>query len=242
MHGHRACSASRPAATATITSARCCSKRNDFIIVDFEGEPGRTLAERRAQALAADRRCRHAALLRLCASCRARARCAAGEAKIRPTGRRCCETWEQEARRTFIASYDEVARASGLYESLQESRPLLTLFEIDKALYEVRYELGNRPDWTRIPLRACFALSRMSTLEAPWTSHQPADALPPSPRQAQRIGAVWPGQPYPRGATWDGEGVNFSLFSANADKVELCIFDPSGQARGAADRAARAHG
>ena len=30
----------------------------------------------------------------------------------------------------------------------------------------------------------------------------------------QPIGAVWPGQPYPRGATWDGEGVNFSLFSA----------------------------
>src|SRR3954463_2199628 len=43
------------------------------------------------------------------------------------------------------------------------------------------------------------------------------------------IRAVWPGQPYPRGATWDGEGVNFSLFSANADKVELCIFDPSGR-------------
>lgn len=43
------------------------------------------------------------------------------------------------------------------------------------------------------------------------------------------ITAVWPGSPYPRGATWDGEGVNFSLFSANAEKVELCIFDPSGR-------------
>ena len=41
--------------------------------------------------------------------------------------------------------------------------------------------------------------------------------------------AVWPGQPYPRGATWDGEGVNFSVFSTNAEKVELCIFDPSGR-------------
>jgi glycogen operon protein len=40
---------------------------------------------------------------------------------------------------------------------------------------------------------------------------------------------VWPGQPYPRGATWDGEGVNFSLFSANAEKVELCLFDPTGR-------------
>jgi glycogen operon protein len=43
------------------------------------------------------------------------------------------------------------------------------------------------------------------------------------------ITAVWPGSPYPRGATWDGEAVNFSLFSANADKVELCLFDPSGR-------------
>ncbi|HZO20973.1 MAG TPA: glycogen debranching protein GlgX [Steroidobacteraceae bacterium] len=43
------------------------------------------------------------------------------------------------------------------------------------------------------------------------------------------IRAVWPGQPYPRGATWDGEGVNFSIFSGNAEKVELCLFDPTGR-------------
>jgi glycogen operon protein len=40
---------------------------------------------------------------------------------------------------------------------------------------------------------------------------------------------VWPGQPYPLGATWDGKGVNFALFSAHAEKVELCLFDRSGQ-------------
>ena len=38
-----------------------------------------------------------------------------------------------------------------------------------------------------------------------------------------------PGQPGPLGATWDGEGVNFALFSANAERVELCIFDASGR-------------
>jgi isoamylase len=43
------------------------------------------------------------------------------------------------------------------------------------------------------------------------------------------ITAVWPGQPYPRGATWDGEGVNFSIFSGRADKVELCLFDNTGR-------------
>jgi isoamylase len=36
---------------------------------------------------------------------------------------------------------------------------------------------------------------------------------------------IWPGKPYPLGATWDGAGVNFSLFSENATKVELCLFD-----------------
>ncbi len=40
---------------------------------------------------------------------------------------------------------------------------------------------------------------------------------------------VWPGKPYPLGATWDGEGVNFALFSEHAEKVELCLFDPSGR-------------
>ncbi|MDQ3440210.1 MAG: glycogen debranching protein GlgX, partial [Planctomycetota bacterium] len=39
---------------------------------------------------------------------------------------------------------------------------------------------------------------------------------------------VWPGRPYPLGATWDGAGVNFAIFSENAIKVELCLFDSSG--------------
>lgn len=41
--------------------------------------------------------------------------------------------------------------------------------------------------------------------------------------------AVWPGRPHPLGAEWDGKGVNFALFSAHADKVELCVFDSTGQ-------------
>ena len=41
---------------------------------------------------------------------------------------------------------------------------------------------------------------------------------PPNPR-------VWPGTPAPLGATWDGEGTNFALYSAHATAVELCLFD-----------------
>jgi glycogen operon protein len=39
---------------------------------------------------------------------------------------------------------------------------------------------------------------------------------------------VYPGQPYPLGATYDGAGTNFSIFSDAAEKVELCLFDESG--------------
>jgi isoamylase len=41
--------------------------------------------------------------------------------------------------------------------------------------------------------------------------------------------ATWPGDAYPLGATWDGEGVNFALFSEAAERVELCLFDASGR-------------
>jgi len=39
---------------------------------------------------------------------------------------------------------------------------------------------------------------------------------------------IWPGRPFPLGATWDGGGTNFSLFSENAERVELCLFDDTG--------------
>jgi maltose alpha-D-glucosyltransferase/alpha-amylase len=133
-------------------------KRNDFIIVDFEGEPGRTLAERRlkhspltdvAGMLRSFAYARHAALDRYSVQ--------GGDESGR--WEQQLHAWEQETRRTFITAYDEVASVTGLYESLQRAQPLLTLFEIDKALYEVRYELGNRPDWTRIPLHSLLAIT-----------------------------------------------------------------------------------
>ena len=50
-----------------------------------------------------------------------------------------------------------------------------------------------------------------------------------SKRIIQHVTEIWPGLPYPAGATWDGEGVNFALFSEHAEKVELCLFDDSGR-------------
>jgi isoamylase len=48
-------------------------------------------------------------------------------------------------------------------------------------------------------------------------------------RMNPAVSEVWRGSPSPLGATWDGSGVNFALYSENADRVELCLFDPKGR-------------
>jgi len=53
--------------------------------------------------------------------------------------------------------------------------------------------------------------------------------LPPSFSFLRSSGHVSAGTPFPLGATWDGRGTNFALFSANASKVELCLFDREGR-------------
>jgi isoamylase len=57
--------------------------------------------------------------------------------------------------------------------------------------------------------------------------------MTPPPRTPRRLvthaSTVWRGQPAPLGATWDGAGVNFALHSENAERVELCLFDPKGR-------------
>ena len=47
--------------------------------------------------------------------------------------------------------------------------------------------------------------------------------------EVTQVSRITEGQPFPLGATWDGLGVNFALFSAHATKVELCLFDSSGE-------------
>ena len=48
-------------------------------------------------------------------------------------------------------------------------------------------------------------------------------------KKVESAPTVWPGRSYPLGATWDGQGVNFALFSEHAEKVELCLFDADGK-------------
>src|SRR5688572_6707910 len=55
-------------------------------------------------------------------------------------------------------------------------------------------------------------------------------APPPSPSASSGV-IVWPGEPLPLGALWDGRGTNFSVFSEVATQVELCLFDEHGEER-----------
>ena len=56
---------------------------------------------------------------------------------------------------------------------------------------------------------------------------EPSSSTEPS-RAAPTVTMVWPGSPYPLGATYDGAGTNFSLFSEVADRVELCLIARDG--------------
>jgi maltose alpha-D-glucosyltransferase/alpha-amylase len=134
-------------------------KRNDFIIVDFEGEPGRPLAERRVK---------HSPLRDVAGMLRS-FRYARGAAMQKSNlqstddhGRLegMLEIWESETRRMFLSTYDTVARAAGLYSSFEEVQSLLGLLELEKALYEMRYEINNRPDWAGIPLRSLITFTQ----------------------------------------------------------------------------------
>src|SRR5438128_1805042 len=65
---------------------------------------------------------------------------------------------------------------------------------------------------------------------APHTdTRSPTRSRPVRKRHARQRARVTEGLPDPLGATWDGLGVNFALFSANATKVELCLFDARGE-------------
>jgi maltose alpha-D-glucosyltransferase/alpha-amylase len=125
--------------------------RNDFVIIDFEGEPERPLAERRAKhsplkdvagMLRSFNYVAYTALMRVTTER------PADLAALEPHARQ----WEQTARRAFLEAYASTAAEAGLYPSWDEMQGLLGLLVLEKALYELRYELTSRPEWVRIPL------------------------------------------------------------------------------------------
>ncbi|HEX3848752.1 MAG TPA: maltose alpha-D-glucosyltransferase, partial [Steroidobacteraceae bacterium] len=132
--------------------------RGDFVIIDFEGEPGHSLEQRRAKhsplrdvagMLRSFSYVQHSALRNVAHSDAEAQRLA-----------RLARAWLGEVRAAFLAAYDAAARGANLYgnEPLEPGRGLLGLFELEKSLYELRYELGNRPTWAGIPLQGILDL------------------------------------------------------------------------------------
>jgi maltose alpha-D-glucosyltransferase/alpha-amylase len=123
---------------------------NDFVIIDFEGEPSRPLADaRRKHSALRD----VAGMLRSFSYANWSARAQAGTQDASGL-----DAWEAEVRRAFLAAYAAATEGSGLYASFDDVQGLLSLFELEKVLYELRYEINNRPAWVPVPLSGLMGI------------------------------------------------------------------------------------
>jgi maltose alpha-D-glucosyltransferase / alpha-amylase len=132
-------------------------KRNDFVITDFESSPdaGAALKRRKSSPLTDV-----ASMLRSFAYARRAGleQCSLIPAEDRSRWDPQLEEWEQQTRSAFLSTYDEIARASGLYSSFAHAAPLLRLFELQAACADLRRELLGRPEWAVVPLRVLARL------------------------------------------------------------------------------------
>jgi maltose alpha-D-glucosyltransferase / alpha-amylase len=132
--------------------------RGDFVILDFEGEPARSLEERRAK---------HSPLKDVAGMLRSFSYAAfaalthyitrrpAALEQLEPWAR----LWESSVSAEFLRAWRENAGASPMVPAAREHfDELLEIYMLDKALYELMYELNNRPAWIRIPLHGILSL------------------------------------------------------------------------------------
>jgi maltose alpha-D-glucosyltransferase/alpha-amylase len=129
----------------------------DFLIIDFEGEPTRPFPERRRK---------HSPLRDVAGMVRSldyarwtslRNAAQSPEENDRLTA--LAAAWHDASRAAFLEGYDRAIRGGGLHEARAGGRALLELFELEKALYELRYEINNRPGWVQVPLDGILALT-----------------------------------------------------------------------------------
>jgi maltose alpha-D-glucosyltransferase/alpha-amylase len=143
----------------------------DFVIIDFEGPPARSLAERRRKRSPL---LDVAGMLRsfdYAAQTALRSGSPGSEVREedRPTLRRAAEFWRGWTSAVFVSAYRALAGPGNfLPGSTEELRILLNALLLEKLAYEVKYELNNRPDWAGIPLAALVSMIPMA--------HEPARA------------------------------------------------------------------
>lgn len=124
----------------------------DFMIIDFEGEPARSLRERRAkrsplQDVAGMLRSFHYAAY---APLLGESTASSSNPQVLSQGARYWQAW---VCRAFLKTYLEVSGgAAYIPRDAKELESLLSAYLLDKAIYELKYELNNRPHWVRIPL------------------------------------------------------------------------------------------
>jgi trehalose synthase-fused probable maltokinase len=118
-----------------------------WVILDFEGEPARPLPERRLK---------RSPLRDVAGMLRSFSYVTAGSRLLR--GVEVPEGWEERARDAFLGGYFDRAEPSLLPPGEAPTRQLLSVFELEKAVYELRYELNNRPDWVAIPVAGILRL------------------------------------------------------------------------------------
>jgi trehalose synthase-fused probable maltokinase len=119
----------------------------EWLVIDFEGEPARPLAERRRK---------RSPLRDVAGMMRSFAYAASAAPILR--GVSVAPDWEQRARGEFLAGYMETVERTLLPPSDEAIQRLLAIFELEKAVYELRYELDNRPDWVAIPVSGIVRL------------------------------------------------------------------------------------
>jgi maltokinase len=112
-----------------------------WVVLDFEGEPARTLPERRQK---------RSPLRDVAGMLRSFAYVAAA-GQILGT-RVMPEDWEERARAAFLEGYFRDVDPALLPPGQESTQKLLSVFELEKAVYELNYELNNRPDWVGIPV------------------------------------------------------------------------------------------
>ncbi len=126
--------------------------KDDIFVIDFEGEPRRSLAERRRKAPAARD---VAGLLRSIDYAATAALERASEITPEDHGRLAValEGWRERATASFVISYRETMTDTRLWpEDAAVAERLLSFFLLEKVLYEIEYELAHRPAWLRVPL------------------------------------------------------------------------------------------